>query len=78
MDDFSIATKRALARTRWLSDLAESLEEASRLVVELGSADTERVGLLHRQIATLLGEVDALRRARPIAPRQSPPKRTKF
>ena len=61
------ATGRTLARTRWLSELAEALERASKIALELGregSAD-ERVALLSVQIGALLKDVETLRRAKP-------------
>jgi len=70
MDDRSTATRRTMARTRWLSELAETLELAGKVALKLGErpADDDGAAALRGQIAGLIAEVDSLRRAKPAAP----------
>ncbi len=59
-----------MARTRWLSELAQTLELAGKVALELGEqpAAGEGAATLRGQIAGLIAEVDSLRRAKPAAP----------
>ena len=68
MNDRMTATRRTAARTRWLAELAEALEIAGKVALELGDApdDGAHAALLRRQIESLRSEVDSLRRARPV------------
>lgn len=61
------ATRRTMARTRWLSELAETLELAGKIALELDelSSDEDPARALRGQIASLIVEVDSLRRAKP-------------
>ena len=70
MNERSTATRRTLARTRWLSELAEALELAGKVALEMGErpADGEPAAVLRGQIAKLIIEVDTLRRAKPAPP----------
>ncbi len=70
MNDRSTATRRTMLRTRWLSELAETLEMAGRVALELGDypAENSSAAALRGQIAGLIAEVDSLRRAKPAAP----------
>ncbi len=70
MTDRSTATGRTLARTRWLSELAETLEMAGRVAHELGGepAGGDGAEALRGQIRGLIAEVESLRRAAPAAP----------
>ena len=70
MDERTTATRRTLARTRWLSELAETLELAGNIALQLGEVrrDGDQAATLSRQIGALLAEVDSLRRAKPAAP----------
>ena len=68
MNDRMTATRRTAARTRWLAELAEALEIAGKIALELGDApaDPAHAATLRGQIASLQTEVDSLRRARPV------------
>lgn len=68
MNERMTATRRTAARTRWLAELAEALEIAGQVALELGKApaDGAHAAMLRGQIASLQVEVDSLRRARPV------------
>ena len=70
MNDPSAATRRTLARTRWLSELAQTLEQAGKVALELGERPPGDAcaATLRGQIAGLIAEVDSLRRAKPAEP----------
>ena len=59
-----------MARTRWLSELAETLELAGKVALELdiSRASDAPAAMLRGEIASLIAEVDSLRRAKPAAP----------
>ncbi len=68
MNDRSTAARRTTARTRWLSELAETLEYAGKIALELGDppAGGDHAAALRARIASLAQEVDSLRRAKPV------------
>ena len=63
-------TGRAVSRTRWLSELSDTLDRAGRLTVDLIDQHTSSgdVALLRARIVVLRAEVEELRRARPVLP----------
>ncbi|MDQ3144479.1 MAG: hypothetical protein M3Q57_06325 [Pseudomonadota bacterium] len=60
-------TGRAISRTRWLSELSDTLDRAGRLTIDMidHSAQGGDIALLRARIVVLSAEVDQLRRARP-------------